>query len=547
MATSIHNSAGVYVSEEDLSQRVNAASTSSAAIVGGSAKGPVMKRTLITGKPQFLSLFGNPDPSISYMHYCALPYIEESAMLYVTRVVATDTLSGGAYLTVDDATAVAPILDLTNFDNGSSIALGKWDPFNTLSFDPTQAGTQNILGFFCAENPGMWNNNIYINVRPNLKAGATTPDDPFTFYVDVYLNYVSSRQPPNESFLVSRDYRVDGFMNQLHIEDVINSQSNIIRYVANPYAAAVLPIVTSASVFFAGATNGSPVTDSIVINGWELYRDPEAVTANILINGGYSSPAVQMEMADIASSRMDAVAVLDQPSTLQQVADVMNYRRNTLNLDTSYAAMYTPDLLVYDQYSDRSLYIPPSGFVAAAYARTDNDFATWFAVAGMIRGNLGVQGVRVVYNQVDRDALDSVNVNPVRSIPNVGFRIWGAATLQVEASAESDVNVRRLLNFLESSISAAALYSVFDPNDPILWAKLVELCERFLTPIKNGQGLNWFEVVCDTSNNTPATIATGDTILEVYLDPVLPAKRILLTASINKTGVVYSSTVQAAQ
>ncbi len=540
MSLSAHSSAGVYVVERDLSQRVAAATTSIAAVVGNSNKGPIMERTLITSTRQFTETFGEPNPAVSYMHYAALTFLEESSRIYVTRVSNGDALTAGAYLTVDDINATVPVLRLTNFDDGTNNPLGKWDPFNTLGFDPQQAGIENILGFFCAVNPGTWNNDLYVRVRPSNKLGVIAPDDPYVFYVDVFVNYTSPRQQPSESFLVSRDYRMDGFNHQMNIEDVINGQSKLIRYVANQYAAPSIKVLASVAEFLDGATNGSQPTPGKIIQGWDLYRDPEKVDVNILINAGYTDEAVQINMEEIARDRMDSVAVLDVPWNLQETQDAMNYKNVTLNLDSSYAAMYSPDLLIYDQYTDRNIFVPPSGHVAAAYARTDTDYETWFSPAGMIRGDLNIRGVRWVYNQLDRDALDSAHVNPMRAIPGRGYKIWGADTMQSMASALSNVNVRRLLNFLEKSISIAALYSVFEPNDKILWGQLVELCERFLKPIRAGRGIYWSYVQCDEKNNPVESIASGDVHLDVYVDPVLPAKRIHLNAIVTRTGAVYT-------
>lgn len=542
-----NSSAGVYTRELDLSQRIAAASTSIGVIVGGSSKGPIMQRTLITSVRQFIEVFGAPNPRISYMHYAALAFLEESKRLYVTRVASEDCLTAGAYLTVDDLSSLTPVLRLNNFDDGSNQPKGKYDPFNTLEFDPVAPGIQNILGFFTAANPGAWNNSIYVRVRPSTKAGVALPDDPYEFYVDVFLDYKSPRQAPAESFLVSRDMRVDGFNRQMNIEEVINRRSRLIRFRNNPYAPVAVKILTTAAEFLDGAEDGTNPTSGLINQGWELYRDPEYVDINILINGGYTDVAVQLKMDDICRDRMDCIAVLDMPYDLQDVQDAVVHRRETMNLDSSYSAIYTPDLLIYDERSDRELFVPPSGHAAAAYARTDYDFETWFAPAGMDRGNLKILGVRNVYNQGDRDALNDAQINMIRVIPGKGYKIWGADTMQTMASALSNVNVRRLLNFIEKSVSIACLYSVFDPNDKILWAKLVELCERFLKPIKGGRGLYRFQVVCDESNNTPETIANGDCILDVFLDPVIPAKRIHLNAIITKTGAVYKEAAAARQ
>lgn len=542
----IGTSAGAYVKEIDLSQRIAAASTTIGAIVGRSHRGPVMQRTLVTSTQQFIDLFGKTDPSSGYMHYAALQFLSEANRLYVTRVLGDNSLTAGAYLSVDDLDAVTPVLKLNNFDDGTNQPKGKVDPFNTISFDPATPGIENILGFFCAENPGKWNNDLYIRVRPSTKAGVQAPDNPLLFYVEVFVNYKSRRQPADETFLVCRDYYVDGEGNQLHIEEVINNSSNLIRYRANPLAPTEVKILTTAFEHLDGATNGDAPDEGLMVQGWELYRDPEQLDVNILIQGGFESTAVQLRMEDIAADRMDAIAILDVPRTMQEVSDAVYFRRNDLNLNSSYAALYGPDVLVYDEFNDREIYIPPSGYIAGVYAKTDHDAATWFAPAGIERGLLAVRGLREIYNQGDRDALTDAQVNVIRSIPRVGFAVWGADTLQVEASALSNVNVRRLMNFLEKSIQLATIHRVFDPNDEIMWSKLREMCERFLKPIKAGRGLYWYGVVCDETNNTPETIAAGDTMLDVYVDPVIPAKRIHLRATINKTGNRFTAEVQDA-
>lgn len=534
-----HSSAGVYVKELDLSQRVAAASISIGAIVGESDKGPVMERTLVTSVRQFIEIFGKPNPRTSYMHYCALTFLEQSSRLYVTRVSKDDALTAGAYWTVDDLEAKTPKTALTNFDNGTNQPLGRHDPFNTVEFDPEKPGIENILGFFCAINPGAWNNEIYVRVRPATRRGVDTPDDPYIFHVEVFMNYQSTRQLPDESFLVSRDYRIDGFGNQMNIEEVINNKSRYVRFRSNPFAANKVKILNIASEFLDGAANGSKVSSAAINRGWELYRDPEQLDVNILINGGYTDPAVHLKMDAICQDRGDCVAVLDTPSSEQEVSRAIAYRRNTLNLDSSRSALYSPDVQILDTYNDRKLFVPPSGHIAAAYARTDEQAELWFAPAGMSRGDLKILGVRHIYNLGDRNALTDAQINTIRVIPGAGYKIWGADTLQSMASALSNVNVRRLINFIEKSVSIAGLYSVFNPNDAILQAQLVEMTERFLQPIKSGRGLYSFTVVCDASNNPPELIGSGDTILDVYLDPVIPAKRIHLNAIVTKTGANF--------
>jgi len=510
-------SAGVYVNEIDLSQVVSGASSSIGAIVGESKRGPVDVAYLVTSTKQFLELFGKPDARVSYMHYCALAFLEHGSRLYVTRV-APEAMYGGCTIFLN-----------ANLNTAEPWAAGESDPL-LKPFAPSD-----LMHFYGAD-PGGWNKNVEVRVYPN------TNENDGTFFVDVYL---ATQGQPVERFKVHLNFLLDGYGVQLNVQEHINKRSAHIRVAQNYDQADYFAspnrqfINTVASVKLTGGLDPRKATTSEIMQAWDLYQDPEQLDINILINGGYTIPAIQLKMAELCESRMDCLAVLDVPSMEQSLQDAVNYRRNTLMLDSSYAALYAPDYLVLDQYNDIKLYVPPSGHVAGAYARTDSEYELWFAPAGMNRGRLNILGLRHVYNQGDRDALYDNQVNGTRVIVGAGIKIWGADTLQSMASALSNVSVRRLMIFLEKSLSEAALYSVFDPNDYILRAQLVELSERFLLPIKNARGLYAFGVVCDESNNLPSTIAAGDLILDVYVDPVLPAKRIHLTAIINKTGAKF--------
>ncbi len=512
-------SAGVYVNEIDLSQVVTGASSSIGAIVGESNRGPANVTKLVTSTKQFIDLFGKPDARVSFMHYCALAFLEHGSRLYVTRV-APEALYGGCSIFLNE-----------NLNVSDSWPAGESEP----ELKPFQ---DNDLLHFYGADPGAWNNDIEVRLYPN------TNQDDGTFYVDVYL---ASQGQPVERFLVHLNFRVDGYGVQLNIQEHINKRSSYIR-VSQNYDQALYVLTpdrqfinTLVAANVSGGQNPRKATTGELMEAWELYQDPEVIDINILINGGYSIPAIQLKMAELCESRMDCMSVLDVPPMEQSLQDAINYRRNTLMLNSSYAALYTPDYLILDQYNDIKLYVPSSGHVAGAYARTDSEYELWFAPAGMNRGRLNILGVRQVYNQGDRDALYDNQVNATRVVVGSGIKIWGADTLQTMTSALSNVSVRRLMMFLEKSLSDAALYSVFDPNDYILRAQLVELCERFLLPIKNARGLYAYGVVCDDTNNLPATIAAGDLILDVYVDPVLPAKRIHLTAIINKTGAKFSN------
>jgi hypothetical protein len=494
------------------------------------------------------------------MHYAALKFLEYSGKLKVVRVVNDDPargpvpLTAGAIYFVDDVNAVRPVPALSVFDDGTSKAQGIYDPFNTYVFNPKTQGIEKMLFMVCAANPGDWNNNLYVEVVPSYKSGLTefdeTYDDPYVFYIKVYENYTGPRNTPVESWTVRRSHQTDGYGNQMYIEDVINSSSKYIRVLNNTFAPEV-KVYDTAKVFFDGGTNGYSVSFGQVQRGWDLFSDPEKINVNILIQGGapigmtnlQDIADIQRKMLSIAADRMDAVALLDVPQSEQETANAVAYATQQLNVDSSYGALFSCDVKVPDPYNGLDVWVPLSGFAAANCALTDDQYDVWFSPAGMYRGLVeGAKQSKFIYNQDHRDALDAVNINPLRYFPKgQGYKIWGSNTLQSEASALSDLNVRRLMNFIEKSVRLANMYGVFDPNDQIRRSRITAVIERFLDPIKNAGGLYWYSVICDTSNNTNDTIAAGVMIVDAYFDPVITAKRIHLRANLIATGASFSA------
>lgn len=519
----VHNSAGVYVSERDFSQVPTQATTSIAAIIGESHQGPVGVPTLITSESEYISVFGKPDATIGFMGHSSVAFLAEGDRIYVVRV-APHALYGGCTIAWDG-----------NFNVSAPFDSGVATP------DDIFVNPADLFSIY-AVNQGDWNSRLYVRVYPDTKFGNGF------FYLEVYTAGASQAA---EKWRCHLTYVVDGFGVQLNVEEQINRKSSYIRIVQNHQNATLLsnPAKQLINTFDAG---GSAATVGIQLVGGadgarpnhydfmdalQLFADPEVIDINMLINGGITDPDYQRAMDALCQDRMDCIAILDMPSDVQGVQDALSYRRLDLHIDSSYSAIYSCDLYVADQYNDIRLFVPPSGFVAACYARTDRDYELWFAPAGMTRGDLKVAGLRFKYDQGKRDALYESQVNAIRLIEGSGIKIWGADTLQIIASSLSNMSVRRLMIFIEKSMENVLLYSVFDPNDRQLRSRLEDAGNRLLRPIKNARGLYNYGVVCDESNNSNESIANGDLYIDFWLDPVLPVKRVQFTAIINKTGV----------
>jgi phage tail sheath protein FI len=143
-----------------------------------------------------------------------------------------------------------------------------------------------------------------------------------------------------------------------------------------------------------------------------------------------------------------------------------------------------------------------------------------------------------------RDSLETNNINTIRGIlqedGSTIFAVWGNATLAKVPSALSHIHVRRLLNTLADRIDEAFDESTFDPNDAILRQKLTADANHILQPILDHRGLYWYAVICDDTNNTPDSIMAGEIRVDIFLDPMMVAKRLHLNAIITKTGAAFT-------
>jgi len=91
----INMSPGVDVRERNLNDIVRGVASSSAGIVGYSAKGSVDDRILVTNNQEFVEQYGEPDLSTGhFFHYAALEYLRTGSALWCLRVANAPLYAG---------------------------------------------------------------------------------------------------------------------------------------------------------------------------------------------------------------------------------------------------------------------------------------------------------------------------------------------------------------------------------------------------------------------------------------------------------------------
>jgi len=148
------------------------------------------------------------------------------------------------------------------------------------------------------------------------------------------------------------------------------------------------------------------------------------------------------------------------------------------------SALYFPWLETADPLGALpSLAVPPCGFVAAVYARSDAAQGVWKSPAGEVARLVGATGLTAELSDAPARALNGRAINCIRRLRAGEVQLWGARTLAGGDAAGSEwkyVSVRRLALLVESSVTHGIRWAGAEPNRQALRDALEESCGRFL-------------------------------------------------------------------
>lgn len=377
-----------------------------------------------------------------------------------------------------------------------------------------------------------------------------------TFTVEVYNR--SNLNRSEERFVVSFNKQLSSFGYQQNIEHVVNKASGRSINVRFRQAPASLTgsiyddlgtpyTVPSTVLFLQGGDDGVAVTSAEIRQGWLDIEDRAQYPVDILLNAGYTGIAVQKEMAALAERRFDCMAILDAPSDMQAAQDLFDYRNNELDLDTSYAAMYTPDIEIEDMVTGERRYVPPSGLIGATYAYSDRLTSAIGAPAGLNRGRITLAvGLRHRYTPAQEELLFPNGINCIIDRLKSGPTVMGEETLQVKKTILSSVHARRILNRIKVGLVDGLDYTLFEPNTEWTRRNAIQLGDGLLKPMKKGDGSGGvydYRIKCDADNNPPEVIDAEILNYDVYLKLMQVIKGVNVRAILTRTGASFEEII----
>jgi phage tail sheath protein FI len=185
--------------------------------------------------------------------------------------------------------------------------------------------------------------------------------------------------------------------------------------------------------------------------------------------------------------------------------------------------------------------LPACGAVAGVFARTDSARGVWKAPAGLEAGLVGFTSLSEPTSDAESGLLNPKGVNVLRTFPAAGPVVWGARTLRGDDALSSEfkyVPIRRLTNFIASTLYIGTGFAVFEGNDPDLWAQLRLAVGAFMRGLfrqgafqqsaKRAESDSFF-VTCDETVNTQSEIDLGRVNVVVGFAPLKPAEFVIVS------------------
>lgn len=518
-------SPGINVSELDITSVVPAVSTTTGAIAGVFAWGPVLEPVLVSSEVELVKRFGKPITDFNTeTFFTAADFLAYSNSLYVSRA---NTGTKAANTTNTNLVGQALITAKHPGTYGNSIRV-------VYSAKGSVAGANAVLTNITSK-PEDDCVNIAILDTLGVFTGVTNG------VLELYENVSANNTSTNAQL-------ADGTNN--YWLDVINTKSNYI-VVGNT---SINSFASAGDVTLSGGANDfgeANVALTDVKTAYDVFENPDETDISLIMQGKARGDADKAELADyianIAATRMDAIAFVspdkaDVVSAADPKTTVIAFANNVGA--SSYAVIDSGYKYRYDRYNDRYIYTPLNGDIAGLCARTDNTNDPWFSPAGYNRGNIK-NVIKLAYNpsKTDRDALYQASVNPVVTQPGQGTILFGDKTALKRPSAFDRINVRRLFIVLEKAISRASKAMLFEFNDEFTRAQFRNMVEPFLRDVQGRRGIYDFKVVCDDTNNTAEVIDRNEFRGDIYIKPARSINFIQLNFVAVRTGVQFEEII----
>ena len=582
MAQIAQLSPGVLTTETNLTTVVPSVLTTAGAYAGAFNWGPGKSITTVDSERTLVDIFNQPDSNTASSFWTAASFLAYGNNLQIVRAVNSGTLNavatGTAAQVVNKETFQYSLLNSGNANGygafmarypgalGNSLtvsvidagASGQFSSWNIALYNVAGSNYSNVAlaGFFNSAPSTGYNTSQVGGANDQIHIAVVDTGGLFSGTKGTVLetfSYLSKAFDSVDSTGQSNYYKNAIFNNSKYVYAV-----DPVNYISTNgtwgQRAANTSFTTLATPFTLPLSGGidTSVTDADVITAMSYFTDTAQTSISLVMTGPYTNTAVQTNAINMVATRKDAVAFVSPPQSAvvnnsgSEQSSVLSWM-STLSSVTggptgSYGFADSGWKYLFDRYNNKYVWVPLNGDIAGLCVYTDNTTNSWYSPAGYTRGVIK-NVIKLAWNptQANRDSLYQVAVNPVASFPGSGTVLFGDKTMQTQPSAFDRINVRRLFITIEQAIARAAKFSLFEFNDAFTQAQFVALITPYLRSVQAQRGITAFQVVCDSTNNTPSVVNNNQFVGDIYIQPARSINFIQLNFVAVGTGVSFTT------
>lgn len=448
---------------------------------------------------------------------------------------------------IDAVTEVsANVVTITNTNAGSVTNASAGTSGFSISVSTegvTEVTDEDEALFIYARNEGAWANDIAIKII-HYSEDPDYVKEEGAFIIEVYKR--GDLVNALESHICSRNpSQLDGFNRSIFVESVLESSSYIRARSNDVIDSSVLPKSIPTPTYLAGGDDGVAPTDADFVQALSAFENEDSYPLSLMMCGGRSTVVYHQALISLCTQRGNVLPCMSVPyaaeASSDYLAEIADYRQNQLLANTSFGSIYTSYVKYYDKFNDRSIYLAPDCFAAAAICFSFANYEIWYPPAGWKRGQVSkALDLRRRYTKGELGYLYNIGVNPLRFQPGKGIVIWGQKTLLARASALDRINVRLLINEVKTATTEFLETFTFDLSNEGLWEDIVTGLTPYFNDIEGRNGVYEYQIICDESNNSPEDLDNYRLNVDVYLKPTKAAEFIKASMIITRTGVSFS-------
>ena len=303
----------------------------------------------------------------------------------------------------------------------------------------------------------------------------------------------------------------------------------------NDTTTGLTPVVTSTNTTFGigshlltGGSDGDDPSNLDYVNGLSDFDN--VLDVNILCMPDGINEVTAPALLAYTTARNDCFAIID-PIVGHGYTDAVSFKDL---LDGKCGAYYFPCIKVSDPLSTTNTLrtIPPSGHIAGIYSRIDSSRGVHKSPGGVECNIRGAVALEVALTNAQVGELNDIHVNCLIN-KNGSLVVWGVRTLTTDQDSMYVGDVR-FDQYIRDLCYADTTFAVFEPNDPVLWNKMVAALEGILHnqwllgAKKKKKKEQAYFVKCDAELNPVAVQERGECIAEIGYAKKTPAEFIIV-------------------